>query len=107
MTNERTLYSELSLAEVLFHTHRCDHIPVSRTVFKELTTDLTHVPFTAEYENGVVMNIRLKNAIYTMAEYGINLVIFPETGDPVMLCVNLDGKLFGKYMGWVNMEPDE
>ena len=111
MTDELKLHGELSLCEVLFHRHRYDHVPVVRTVFKELTTDLTHVPFTAIYENGVVMDIRLKNVIYTMAEYGINLVIFPVcddgiAGEPVMLCINADGKLFGKYMGWINMEPD-
>lgn len=109
--NERVLYSELSLAKLLFHDHAIDHVPVSRTVFKELTTDLTHVPFTAEYEGGAVMDIRLKNVVYTMAEYGINLVIFPEwngiSGEPVMLCINFDGKLFGKYMGWINMESDD
>lgn len=113
MENERVFHKELNLCKLLFHTHSLDHIPVCKAVYELLNSqDMSSYQddFIAEFNHnhpdGPLVNLRLKNAIYTEAKFGINIILLPEYSEPVMICVNFNGSIYACHHGFINMEKD-
>lgn len=81
--------------------------PIIDALFEHLhSAEHVLIEYGAMYSGDKLGDIVFFNCLIHWAEYGINIVASSPFGEPVVISINFDGKIYGSYQGYINMDGD-